>query len=37
MAAGTFGVPFWLFALAVFLGRCVRMAGIIVVTVWWRG
>lgn len=36
MAAGTFGVPFWLFALAVFLGRCVRMAGIILVTVWWR-
>jgi membrane protein YqaA with SNARE-associated domain len=30
MAAGAFNVPFWRFASAVFAGRCVRMAGIIV-------
>jgi uncharacterized membrane protein YdjX (TVP38/TMEM64 family) len=31
MAAGAFHVPFWRFASAVFAGRCLRMAGIIVV------
>jgi len=31
MAAGAFNVPFWRFASAVFAGRCVRMAGIILV------
>ena len=31
MAAGAFHVPYWRFASAVFAGRCVRMAGIIVV------
>ncbi len=31
MAAGAFNVPYWRFATAVFAGRCVRMAGIIVV------
>ena len=34
MAAGTFGVPFGWFALAVFLGRFVRMAGILFITIW---
>jgi len=29
IAAGAFGVPFWLFASAVFAGRFVRMAGIV--------
>lgn len=31
IAAGAFGVPFWLFATAVFVGRFVRMAGIVLV------
>jgi len=29
IAAGTFGVPFWLFAIAVFLGRMLRMLGLV--------
>lgn len=29
IAAGTFGVPFWLFAIAVFLGRMMRMLGLV--------
>lgn len=29
IAAGTFGVPFWLFATAVFLGRMLRMLGLV--------
>lgn len=31
IAAGTFGVPFWLFAMAVFLGRMIRMLGLVFV------
>ena len=31
MAAGAFGVPFWIFASAVFCGRFVRMLGIVLV------
>lgn len=31
IAAGTFGVPFWLFAIAVFLGRMLRMLGLVFV------
>jgi len=31
IAAGAFGVPFWLFATAVFSGRFVRMLGIVLV------
>ena len=29
IAAGTFGVPFWLFGVAVFLGRMIRMLGLV--------
>lgn len=29
IAAGAFGVPFWLFAIAVFLGRMLRMLGLV--------
>lgn len=31
MAAGAFGVPFWIFASAVFCGRFVRMLGIVLI------
>lgn len=34
IAAGAFGVPFWLFATAVFSGRFVRMLGIVLVALY---
>ncbi|MFM2032068.1 MAG: hypothetical protein RLZZ297_833 [Chloroflexota bacterium] len=34
IAAGAFQVPYWRFAVAVWAGRCARMAGIIAVGVW---
>jgi membrane protein YqaA with SNARE-associated domain len=37
IAAGAFRVPFWRFASAVCAGRCVRMAGIILVGLWLPG
>ena len=35
MAAGAFGVPFWVFASAVFCGRFVRMLGIVIISAWY--